>query len=100
MGGSLDSVPTKHLDVRIAATRFSRMVTRPSDTSAEAWSVQQKALSRLGPAGRVRVAIELSQAVRDIQIEGALARHPGWDRAMAVRHLIGTQFGVDLSGRP
>ena len=76
------------------------MVTRPSDTSAEAWSVQQKALSRLGPAGRVRVAIELSHAVGEIQIEGLLARHPGWDRATAVRHLIVTRFGVDLSDQP
>ena len=58
-----DGVPTRHLDPGIAPTRFLGMLTRPSDTSAEAWSVQQKALSRLGPAGRVRVAIELSQAV-------------------------------------
>jgi hypothetical protein len=76
------------------------MLTRPSDTSAEAWSVQQKALLLLGPAGRIRVAIELSHAVREIQIEGLLARHPGWDRAMAVRHLVVMQFGVDLSGQP
>lgn len=73
------------------------MATRPTDTSAEAWNAQQEALSAIGPAGRVRVAIELSDAVRHIRIEGLMARHPDWDRATAVRHLVAASFGVDLS---
>ena len=76
------------------------MAARPADTTPEAWDAQRKALARLGPAGRVRVAIELSDAVRDIRIEGLLTRHPGWNRAAAVRHLVDVQFGIDLGERP
>jgi hypothetical protein len=72
------------------------MAKRPADTTAEGWHAQREAHARLGPAGRVQVAVELSDAVREIQIEGLRARHPEWDRSTAVRHLIAAQFGIDL----
>jgi hypothetical protein len=72
------------------------MAKIPADTTAEAWNAQEEALARLGPAGRVQVAVELSDAVREIQIEGLRALHPEWDRSTAVRHLIAAQFGIDL----
>ncbi|MGH7555209.1 MAG: hypothetical protein ACREMQ_19575 [Longimicrobiales bacterium] len=50
------------------------MATRPRDTSPDAWAQQQAALARLGAEGRVRMAIELSESVRSIQLEGILAR--------------------------
>ena len=73
------------------------MPTRPADTTAEAWQEQQAALSRIGPAGRVRAAIELSEMVRELQITGLLSRHPGWSRSDAVRHLVSSRFGIDLT---
>ena len=76
------------------------MSPRPRDTTLDAWRAQQDALSRIGPAARVQVAIELSDAVREIQIEGVRARHPGWDRRRAVRHIVLSQLGVDLADLP
>lgn len=72
------------------------MSTRPADTTPDARRVQQEALARIGPAERVRIAFELSEAVREIQITGILSRNPGWSRAMAVRHFVAREFGVDL----
>lgn len=73
------------------------MSPRPFDTTLDAWRAQQDALSRIGPAARVQVAVELSDVVREIQIEGVRARHPGWDRRRAVRHIVLSRLGVDLS---
>jgi hypothetical protein len=75
------------------------MAARPQDTSPEAWSRRLAALARLGEEGRVQVAIELSEAVRSIQLAGILARNPGWRASDAVRHLVKTQFGIELPRR-
>jgi hypothetical protein len=75
-------------------------MSRPLDTTPEAWSEQKAVMRRLGPEGRVRLAIELSDAVRSIQISGILARHPGWTHADAVRHLVKTLYGVTLPPAP
>ncbi len=74
------------------------MNSKPRDTSSDAWVKQHEALARLGPEGRVRAAIDLSEAVRAIQLDGIQARNPGWSRADAVRHLVAMHFGVDLAG--
>jgi len=68
----------------------------PRDTSPEAWEVQQAALERLGGSGRVAVALDLSEAIQTIQLDGIQARHPDWSRAEAVRHLIQDRHGVSL----
>ena len=69
---------------------------RPRDTHPDAWARQLAALERLGPEGRVRIAAELSESVRSIQLEGIQARNPGWSRGDAVRHLVKTLYGVTL----
>lgn len=69
---------------------------RPGDTTPEAWAAQSAALDRLGPEGRVRAAIDLSESVRSIQLEGMLARNPGWNASDAVRHLL-LDLGAELS---
>lgn len=74
--------------------------TRPRDTSPEAWALHRQVMSRMDPEARVRVAIELSEAVRQLQIEGLLARNPSWDRRDAVRQLVREQFGIELPGAP
>ena len=76
------------------------MSTRPDDTSPEAWLVQQEVLSRIGPAARFQAAVELSDAVREIQIEGVRSRHPEWDRRHAVRYIVLSQLGIDLPEVP
>jgi hypothetical protein len=73
---------------------------RPRDTSSEAWDRQRAAFRRMGPEGRVRAAVELSKAVRAIQLEGILSRNPGWSERDAVRHLVATLHGVELPRDP
>jgi len=72
------------------------MSTKPDDTRDEAWTFQRRVLSQIGPEARLLAAIDLSESVRQIQIEGLLARNPGWARADAVRHIIETQLGIEL----
>lgn len=72
------------------------MTPLPLDTTSDAWSRQQAALADLGPEGRYRVALELSEAVRAIQLAGIRARHPDWDHRRIVRHLVERQFGIRL----
>jgi hypothetical protein len=61
---------------------------RANDTSAAAWNAQQAALARMGPESRMRVAIDLSESVRELQIEGILARNPEWSRRDAIDWLV------------
>jgi hypothetical protein len=72
------------------------MSSRPFDTSPEAWEVYLAAVRRLGPEGRVRLALELSEAVRSIHLAGILARNPTWKLEDAVRHDVERQYGVRL----
>jgi len=66
---------------------------RSRDTSRAAREVQRAAQRRLGPAGRVELAIEMSEQARSISIEGAIAREPGLSpeeaRARLLRRLLG-----------
>lgn len=72
------------------------MSSRPRDTSHDAWEQHRSALARLGPQGRFRVALELSESVRSIQLAGLQSRNPGWDEPEAVRHFVARQHGIDL----
>lgn len=73
---------------------------RPRDTSEEAWAVQLGAFRRMGPEGRVRAALELSESVRTIQMEGILSRNPEWSEREAIRHLVATLHGIELPADP
>lgn len=64
------------------------MSTRPHDTSGASWRAQREIIGRMDPSSRVRTAIDLSDSVRELQIEGLLARHPTWGRSDAVQWLI------------
>jgi hypothetical protein len=64
------------------------MSTRPRDTSDAGWVAQRDAVAGMDPASRVRAAIDLSDSVREIQIQGFLARNPTWKRSDAVQALI------------
>ena len=72
------------------------MSSKPQDTSTDAWQVRQAIVARIGPEARLRVALDLSDSVREIRIAGVLSRHPGWTRADAVRALVLQDTGVDL----
>jgi hypothetical protein len=58
--------------------------------------MQVAAYERLGPEGRVRIAVELSESVRSIHLAGVRSRHPEWSDAEVVHHVVSQQYGVDL----
>jgi hypothetical protein len=64
------------------------MSTRPRDTSDASWVAQREVVAAMDPSSRLQAAIDLSESVREIQIQGLLARNPGWSRADAVEWLI------------
>lgn len=76
------------------------MSSKPLDTTPEAWAAQRRALARMDPDTRVRVALDLSDSVRAIQIEGLCARNPGWTERDAVRHIVASHVGGDPPVRP
>lgn len=52
------------------------MTLRALDTTPDARVAQQSALARLGPEGRLRAALEMSESVRRIRLAGLRSRHP------------------------
>jgi hypothetical protein len=48
-----------------------------------------------GPA-RLRAALELSEAVREIRLAGIRARHPELSPREAVERLVAEDYGVEL----
>lgn len=75
------------------------METRPKDTTIEAWTTHREILRRIGSEARFAVAIELSDTVRAIQVEGVCDRNPEWSHPDAVRHIVARQYGVELPRR-
>lgn len=69
---------------------------RSRDTSSDVVAVQRAAQRRLGPAGRVELAFEMSEQARAVAIQGALAREPGLSageaRARLLRRLLGERL--------
>ena len=70
------------------------MVTR--DTTREAREAQLAAWRRLGPAGRVELAWELTEFARESSLAGLLARNPTLSREEACRLLLRRLLGDAL----
>ena len=69
------------------------MNSEPLDTSPSAQSVQGQAHLRLGPEGRLRVALELSEAVRDLRLAGLRSVAPGASEAELLGMFISETHG-------
>jgi len=54
------------------------------DTTHEALAVQRQIWRRMGPAGRLELALQMSDEVREISIAGVMARNLGVDRRSAM----------------
>lgn len=76
------------------------MTTRPRDTTAAAWSTHTAILDRMGGSARVRAAIELSEAVRELRLAGIRARNPGLDDRGVVVRLVLEEYGIELPRSP
>lgn len=62
--------------------------TLPKDTSLDTEKAQLAVLKRIGAAGRLRMAIQLSDNIRDITMSGIRQRHPEYSEDMVTKALI------------
>lgn len=67
-----------------------------NDTTAEALAVQFLVLRRLGPAGRLAMAFDLSDNLRSLVAAGVRHRHPDWDDRTVEREVIRLTIGDEL----
>lgn len=65
----------------------------PFDTTPEAAAVQREILGRLSPAERLRIAFDLSDAVRNLAVAGLRKRNPGLTEEELARALIELCYG-------
>jgi hypothetical protein len=72
---------------------------RPHDTSAKAHEVQVAVYRAMWPERRVAIAVELSEAVRKLAIDGIRQRHPEYSEGAVVRALVALLYGRDLARR-
>jgi hypothetical protein len=72
------------------------MTSRPLDTDEAAWSAHNAVLDGMDGAARVRAAMDLSEAVRDIRLAGIRARHPELTPRQAVARLVLEEYGISL----
>jgi hypothetical protein len=71
----------------------------PADTHAEALKAQIAVLRRLGPSGRLRLAVEMSEDARQISIDGERRRHPELTAAEARMAVLRRMWGPELAAR-
>ncbi len=67
------------------------------DTESKARDAQLAAIRRLGPAGRVRLAAEMSEDARRISFEGERMRNPELTAAEARRAVLCRLWGAHLA---
>jgi len=60
------------------------------DTSPEARAHQIEAWRKLGPAGRLEIALEMSETMMELALDGLQARHPDEPRSR-LRSLLGAR---------
>jgi len=65
----------------------------PSDTSPEASTVQQEIFGRMTAAERLRLALEMSESVRNVALAGLRSRRPELDAAGLRRELMRVLYG-------
>jgi hypothetical protein len=76
------------------------MAFEPLDTPVTAQNLQQQALVRLGPEGRLRIAIDLSEAVRKLRLAGLRSSQPDVSEAELVRRFILETHGIQPEALP
>jgi hypothetical protein len=71
-----------------------------SDTSPAAAAVQLAAQRRLTGEQRVKIALEMSLAMRDLALAGLRHQHPDWPDAALRRELLRRLFPADRLPAP
>jgi hypothetical protein len=78
----------------------SVMALEPLDTSITAQDFQEQVHIRLGPEGRLRIALDLSEAVRNLRLAGLRSSEPGVSEAELVRRFILETHGLQPEALP
>lgn len=65
-----------------------------TDTTARAAALQLELYKAAGPAGRVRIAVELSDAVRDTALAGIRRRQPDLSQRELSERFVALVYGV------
>lgn len=66
------------------------------DTSPEAARIQADVLERLGPDARLRLAFQMSEAVRDLARARIRAENPTFDEIQVRNQLVWELYGIRL----
>ena len=66
------------------------------DTTPEAAAIQVEVLRKMGVAGRVRLAVEMSEFVRDCQRAALKRQHPEYSEAQLSAALLELRYGLEL----
>jgi len=72
-------------------------MSRPADTSPEAWHVQLEIVRRMTGPERVARAFELSDEARAVTEAGIRYRHPGWTEDQVRDELMDLLLGRELA---
>ncbi len=72
------------------------MSSRPLDTGPASWSQYEAVLGQMDGSARLRAAIDLSDAVREIRLAGIRSRNPELSLREAVARLVAEDYGVEL----
>lgn len=71
----------------------------PADTTAEVRRRQIEAYRAMTPDDRMALGVELSEAMREVTLDGIRSRRPGLDEQHAVAELIRLWHGPGLARR-
>jgi len=66
-----------------------------SDTTPRAAAIQLELYRQAGPARRVQIAVELSDAVRATALSGIRRRHPEYSEREVARSFLRLVYGMD-----
>jgi hypothetical protein len=69
-------------------------VTVPRDTTPEAALLHEESLRQLGPAGRLKIALELSDFTHAMAVAGIRRRHPEYSEEQARHELAEMLYGA------
>jgi hypothetical protein len=63
------------------------------DTSPAMTEAQNQLYREIGPAGRARIAAEMSDMLRDLAIAGVRLRHPEYDEKQVLAEVLWVFYG-------
>ena len=69
------------------------------DTTAEAARLHEQSYREIGIAGRLRIALELSDLTHAFAVAGIRRRHPEWSDEDARRHLAEVLYRSEATTR-